>query len=182
METKDKIETFEPRYPTRNVGFAFLVIVLALVVATLVFLVNVFVNDHPRTDPAYGQTNWPVLIVSVLIGGLIFGLALVAIRKFLSNQPQRVILDSEKIVVQNEGEPPLQIAYNSLTSLQESKQLLAGGQYEASYKQVRLTWTDEGSLREHILSERDITNFDELLDALWERCPEQVRGPRSYDR
>lgn len=182
METADKIETFEPRYPTRTVGYFFLLIVLLLVVATLIFMVNVFVNDHPATDPAYGQTNWLVALISVVIGGAIFGAVVVAIRKFLSNVPQRVILDNNKIVIQAKDAQNLQVTYNALTDLQEARQVLANGQYEASYKQIRVVWRDGDIVREKILSERDTTNFDELMDALWERCPEQVRGPRIFDR
>ena len=72
--------------------------------------------------------------------------------------------------------------YQDVSLLEETRQTLTEGQYEANYKQVRMKYFALETRHSIILSERDITNFDELMDILWERCPEDTRGPRTYDR
>ncbi len=175
--------SFQPRHPTRNVGYIFVVVTLAITLVSLLFFFNLIINDHSRNDPEYGQFNWVGLVISLLVGAALFWGALWAVRKFLSNQPQRVILEAERLVVQSDsGEVLATVHYQDVQRIEEAKETLARGQYEASYKQVRLDWY---SLERHydiILSERDTNDFDMLMDALWEHCPQDARGPRTFDR
>lgn len=174
---------FQPRHPTRNVGYIFVVVTLALILVSLLFFFNLIINDHARNEPEYGQFNWVGLIISLLVGAVLFWGALWAVRKFLSNQPQRVILEAERFVVQNDnGDILATVHYQDVQRIEEAKETLAQGQYEASYKQVRLEWYSLERQYYIILSERDTNDFDTLMDVLWEHCPEEARGPRTFDR
>ena len=174
---------FQPRYPTKSAGFVFIIITLILVLVTIVFLLNIFVNDHSKTDPDYGQFNWVALFISVLLGIALFSVSLIAIRKFLSNQPMRVILEQTQMIVQDSNGKVLAIVpFAQVVNVSEAKQTLAKGQYEASYKQVLVIWQEREREDRIILSERDTTNFDALMDRVWELCPEDAREMRTYER
>jgi hypothetical protein len=185
-------KTFEPRYPTSNAGFIFIAISLFLSLVTVGFFVIVIGNQHRRGEAGDGTFNWVLAVITVVVGLVLFGAGVAGLRRLLRNEPRRVTLEDDRLLIERvpkrgqAGTVDAIIAYEQLISVNQQDNILAneaarGG---ARYKGLALEWHAAGQQEpaSYYLSERDVVEFDQLMDELFARTPEPARGARIFDR
>ncbi|MEI6044409.1 MAG: hypothetical protein WCS37_08460 [Chloroflexota bacterium] len=183
---------YEPRYPTNNAGFVFLAISVFFILATLDSFVIVIANQHRRDEPGYGTFNWLFLIFALVLGVILFGLAMAGARRLLRNEPRRVTLEEERIVVEkvakrnSVGIVEIEIPLALLLSVDQQNNILVseaarGG---AHFKVLLFQWQDDSGsdIRMYRLSERDVVEFDLLIEDIFSQIPEPAKGQRIFER
>lgn len=186
------MKTYLPRYPTRNAGFVFLAISLALSIAPLAFFVTVIANQHRRGEVGEGSFNWLFLAITVVVSLILFWLGLVGARRILKNEPRRVSLDKERILIEsapNKGQAPIkevEIPFTELISVDQEDKLVADETAKGGvrYKGLLFQWqpNNAAEVQAYRLSERDVTEFDQLIDDIFAQIPVTARGQRIFDR
>jgi hypothetical protein len=185
-------KVYEPRYPTNNAGFVFIAISIFLILATLDFFVITIANQHRHDEPGAGTFNWLFFIVAVAVGLLLFWLALVGTKRLLHNEPRRVTLEDERILIEKvekkngSGTLDVEIPLAQLLSVDQQDTVIAseavrGG---ARFKGLVFQWQDssKSDIKMYRLSERDVVEFDPLIEDIFSQVPEASRGQRVFDR
>ncbi len=192
MKMKAMQKIYGPRYPTSNAGFIFIAISIFFSLLTLAFFVVTIANQHRRGEPGDGTFNWPFLFITVVASFLLFGLSLVGLRKFLQNEPRRVTIDEQGMMVEKvsrrnrPGVVEVEIPFAKLISVDQEDKIVASEEAKGGFrfKGLLVQWQAENSDEPQIyrLSERDIVEFDLLLDDVFTYAPEAARGLRIFDR
>jgi hypothetical protein len=169
---------YQPHNPVRNCGFyivAASIIAFMLSVAFLVLSVS--------------APGWPVWLVVFSIVMVLWLLSLVLISRFLKNEPRRVILTDGTLIVENKnGQREAEIPFTSITAVYEAKSFIVNPnepqyeKYKVWHRGLVIDWLENGEEHRHTLSERNTTEFDDLMDEVFARSPEKARGPRFYER
>lgn len=184
---------FEPRYPTNNAGFVFVTISIFLSLTTICFFAIVIANQHRRGEPGDGTFNWPFSLIIIAVGLVLFGLAIFGLRRLLKNEPRRVKLEDDQITIERvprrgqPGTPEIEIPLRQLVTVDQEDSVLAGETAKGGirFKGLMLEWQAEpGGTDKRVfrLSERDVIEFDLLMDEVFAMIPEPARGQRTFDR
>ncbi len=171
-------KVYQPHYPTRNSGFIIIAISIILFMVAVVFIV--------LGNIGAGWLVW--LIVILIMIGIWLGM-LKAIAIALKNDPRKVTLTDEKLVVETPtGERELEIPFAAIIAVNEGKAFIVDvddpqyDKYKLWYRGLVIDWLDGETERRDHLSERNTAEFDELMDDVFNRAPESTRGPRFYER
>jgi hypothetical protein len=176
--------SFPPRYPNRNAGFVFICISFFFTYVLLALLAIGLANN-----PGLGEArpfNWPFALGAFGVALILFVISVLVTRRLLQNDPRRVVLEAGRFSVEDDkGQRLAEIPYDRVVRLEEADTVLTEGQYNARYRGLLVTWqpgNSPGEPREFLLSARNTCDFEELMDDLFKRVPEEARGPRTFDR
>jgi hypothetical protein len=172
----DKV--YLPHYPTRNSGF--IIIAISIILFMLAIVCIVLGNIGP------GWLVW--LIAFLVMVGIWLGM-LKAIAIALKNDPRKVTLTDERLIVETpDGKRELEIPFADIIAVNEGKAFIVDvddpqyEKYKLWYRGLVIDWLDGETERRDHLSERNTAEFDELMDDVFNRAPEPTRGPRFYER
>jgi len=180
------------RYPTRNVGFGFVLISLFLSLTIVGFFVTVIINQHRRGEPDDGTFNWPIFVVTAGLLTGVFWFSIAWLERLLKNEPRQVKLETGRILIEkvpNRGKPGLlevEIPLAGLLSVDQQDIVIADETAKGGlrFKGLLFQWRDtaEVEVQNYRLSERDVVDFDELIEDIFNQIAPAARGQRTFDR
>ncbi len=172
------VKVYQPLHPTRNCGFYIIAASILLSLLTIGFIVLGAMSA--------GGMVWLVVFVVLFVIwlGSLFGLNLA-----LRNDPRRVILGEDEIMVETEdGKRELEIPYAKIVAINEGKAFMVDvkdpqyEKYKVWYRGLVIDWRNGDTEQRSYISERNTAEFDDLMDEAFARAPEAARGPRFYER
>jgi hypothetical protein len=172
------VKVYQPLHPTRNCGFY---IVAASVILGLLTVGFIVLGAMSAPGMVWLIVGLVLMLISV---GILF-----AIGWALRNEPRRVILGEDELMVETEdGKRELEIPYSKISAINEGKAFIVDvkdpqyEKYKLWYRGLVIDWQDGDTERRSYISERNTTEFDDLMDEAFARAPEPARGPRFYER
>ncbi len=172
---------FKPRYPTRNAGFWFVEVSLVLTYGLGALLVIGLLNNN--NNRPFDTTGAIIVFVVTLV---ILAVTTVVVYRLMRIEPVQLVLDDERLLIQNVKGQSVELAHDipleKLTFISVTDVAVEGGLFPASFKGLLLRWLPpEGTeTQEYVVSSRNITDFDELFDRIFNIVPKEKRGPKTY--
>ncbi|HEX2915750.1 MAG TPA: hypothetical protein VH186_33620 [Chloroflexia bacterium] len=204
--TLENAKIYKPRYPTRNPGFWFVVVSLLISYTLLTLFVIGVMNNNREHSFNWGGALVVMGIALILLAISV----LVVYKLLRIQPKQLVLQDDcLRAYDLSEAQPLLEveIPLDHLTLVTVTDVPVKGGLFPASFKGLLLRWTTEEAYQtpdsedilqqdklelskavstletatfEYVVSSRNLCDFDELFDLIFEIAPPEARGARLF--
>ncbi len=139
------------------------------------------INNTPRIGESAPPFN---LAGSLLIIALVFlawlGSTLV-LAKFVQNNPRSVQIEQDKLTVQGTQGQELEVSFADVEYVRKAEVPVTYWKLKASFRGLLLHYKEAGSdtEKDYVLSDRDTTNFDELMEQMKIIVPRNRPKPKT---
>ena len=181
------VQVFKPRYPTRNAGFWFAFVSAALSYGVAALLVIGLLNNNTAR-------TFDVSSALIVIGVTLIALAGTTwlVYRIMSIKPIQIRLEADRLLIEDlssqPARPEADIPFDRLTWVSVTDVAVEGGLFPASFKGLALRWQpaassegqEEAEPQEYVISSRNVCDFDELFDRVFNLVPKNIRGARTF--